>query len=145
MDKFNYEANGYNKAEVNKFVNDVIAETEGIIKKYQEQKKEIESLKDKLNHYEQLENTLKQSLINAEKTGDNIKQLAREEADSIIKDAKHNASRIVNESLLKAEKIENQADVLERNVKIFKRKLKIIVEQQMAVVDEIETLELKEK
>ena len=145
MDKFNYEANGYNKAEVNKFVNDVIAETEGIIKKYQEQKKEIESLKDKLNHYEQLENTLKQSLINAEKTGDNIKQLAREEADSIIKDAKHNASRIVNESLLKAEKIENQADVLERNVKIFKRKLKITVEQQMAVVDEIETLDLYEK
>ena len=145
MDKFNYEANGYNKAEVNKFVNDVIAETEGIIKKYQEQKKEIESLKDKLNHYEQLENTLKQSLINAEKTGDNIKQLAREEADSIIKDAKHNASRIVNESLLKAEKIEKQADVLERNVKIFKRKLKIIVEQQMAVVDEIETLDLYEK
>ena len=81
----------------------------------------------------------------AEKTGDNIKQLAREEADSIIKDAKHNASRIVNESLLKAEKIENQADVLERNVKIFKRKLKIIVEQQMAVVDEIETLDLYEK
>ena len=39
MDKFNYEANGYNKAEVNKFVNDVIAETEGIIKKYQENKK----------------------------------------------------------------------------------------------------------
>ena len=145
MDKFNYEANGYNKAEVNKFVNDVIAETEGIIKKYQEQKKEIESLKDKLNHYEQLENTLKQSLINAEKTGDNIKQLAREEADSIIKDAKHNASRIVNEWLLKAEKIENQADVLERNVKIFKRNLKIIVEQQMAVVDEIETLDLYEK
>lgn len=145
MDKFNYEANGYNKAEVNKFVNDVIAETEGIIKKYQEQKKEIESLKDKLNHYEQFENALKQSLINAEKTGDNIKQLAREEADSIIKDAKHNASRIVNESLLKAEKIENQADVLERNVKIFKRKLKIIVEQQMAVVDEIETLDLYEK
>ena len=48
-------------------------------------------------------------------------------------------------SLCKAEKIENQADVLERNVKIFKRKLKIIVEQQMAVVDEIETLDLYEK
>ncbi len=33
MDKFNYEANGYNRAEVNKFVTDVIKETEGIIKK----------------------------------------------------------------------------------------------------------------
>ena len=145
MDKFNYEANGYNKAEVNKFVNDVIAETEGIIKKYQEQKKEIESLKDKLNHYEQLENTLKQSLINAEKTGDNIKRMAREEREMIVQDAKNNASRIVNEALLKAEKIENNAETLEKNIKIFKRKLKVIMEQQMAVVEEIELLELDPK
>ena len=72
MDKFNYEANGYNRSEVNKFVNDVIKETEGIIRKCKEQKKEIEDLKDKLSHYEELENTLKQSLINAEKTADNV-------------------------------------------------------------------------
>ena len=63
----------------------------------------------------------------------------------IIGDAKGNASRIVNESLLRAEKIENRADILERNLKIFKRKLRIIVEQQMAVVDEIEVLELDPK
>lgn len=144
MDKFNYEANGYNRAEVNKFVTDVIKETEGIIKKCKDQKKEIEDLKEKLSHYEDLENTLKQSLINAEKTADNVKRLAREEADIIISDAKHNASRIVGESLLKARKIENEADTLEKNVKIFKRKLKIIVEQQMAVVEEIETLDLEE-
>ena len=144
MDKFNYEANGYNRAEVNKFVTDVIKETEGIIKKCKDQKKEIADLKDKLSHYEDLENTLKQSLINAEKTADNVKRLAREEADIIISDAKHNASRIVGESLLKARKIENEADTLEKNVKIFKRKLKIIVEQQMAVVEEIETLDLEE-
>ena len=144
MDKFNYEANGYNRAEVNKFVTDVIKETEGIIKKCKDQKKEIADLKEKLSHYEDLENTLKQSLINAEKTADNVKRLAREEADIIVSDAKHNASRIVGESLLKARKIEDEADTLEKNVKIFKRKLKIIVEQQMAVVEEIETLDLEE-
>ncbi len=144
MDKFNYEANGYNRAEVNKFVTDVIKETEGIIKKCKDQKKEIRDLKDKLSHYEDLENTLKQSLINAEKTADNVKRLAREEADIIVSDAKHNASRIVGESLLKARKIEQEADTLEKNIKIFKRKLKIIVEQQMAVVEEIETLDLEE-
>ncbi len=144
MDKFNYEVNGYNRTEVNKFVNDVIKETEGIIKKYQQQKEEIKKLKDKLEHYEHLEDTLKQSLINATKTGDNIKQLAREEAENVVIQAKNNASRIINEALLKAEKIENDADALEKNMKIFKRKLKIIVQQQMAVVEEIETLDLYE-
>ena len=145
MDKFNYEANGYNKVEVNKFVNDVIKETEGIIKKCQEQRKEIRVLQDKLSHYENMEDTLKHSLINAEKTADNVKSLAREEADIIIKEAKNNASRIVGEALLKARRIEEERDTLERNIKIFKRKLKIIVEQQMAVVEEIETLDLDEK
>ncbi len=144
MDKFNYEANGYNRAEVNKFVTDVIKETEGIIKRCKDQKKEIEDLKDKLSHYEGLENTLKQSLINAEKTADNVKRLAREEAEIIVSDAKHNASRIVGESLLKARKIEQESDILEKNIKIFKRKLKIIVEQQLAVVEEIETLDLND-
>ena len=124
MDKFNYEANGYNRAEVNKFVTDVIKETEGIIKKCKDQKKEIADLKEKLSHYEDLENTLKQSLINAEKTADNVKRLAREEADIIISDAKHNASRIVGESLLKARKIEQEADTLEKNVKIFRKSSK---------------------
>ena len=62
----------------------------------------------------------------------------------IITDAKHNASRIVNEALLKAEKIENNTELLERNMRIFKRKLKSIVEQQLAVVEEIEVLELEE-
>ena len=144
MDKFNYEANGYNRAEVNKFVDDVIKETEGIIQQCRKQKDTITLLSDKLAHYEQLEDALKQSFIQAQKTTDNMKQLAQEEADSLIHNSKNNASRIVNEALLKAEKIENAADLLEKNMKIFKRKLRIIVEQQMAVVEEIETLDLNE-
>ena len=75
----------------------------------------------------------------------NIKKMAKEERDMIIRDAKNNASRIVNEALLKAERIELQANTLERNMRIFKKKLKSIMEQQMAVVEEIEILELEEK
>ena len=143
MEKFSYEANGYNRREVNQFVNDVITQTEGIIAKCRAQSAELEKLRAELEHYKTLEDTLKTAIIKAEETGDNIKRMARQESEIIVSDAKHNASRIVNEALLKAEKIENNADMLEKNMKIFKRKLKIIVEQQMAVVEEIETLELE--
>ena len=142
MEKFSYEANGYNRSEVNRFIGDVITQTEGIISRCKAQSVEIEKLKAELEHYKTLEQTLKTAIIKAEETGDNIKRMAREEGELIVTDAKHNASRIVNEALLRAEKIENNADILERNMKIFKRKLKIIMEQQMAVVEEIEVLEL---
>lgn len=143
MEKFSYEANGYNRSEVNQFISDVIKETEGIITRVKTQNREIEDLKKELEHYKNLEDTLKSAIMKAEETGDNIKRMAREESEIIVTDAKHNASRIVNEALLKAEKIENNAEILEKNMKIFKRKLKIIMEQQMAVVEEIEVLELE--
>ena len=142
MEKFSYEANGYNRNEVNQFISDVITQTEGIVTRCKQQHKEIEKLKAELEHYKMLEDTLKVAIIKAEETGDNIKRMAREESEMIVTDAKHNASRIVNEALLKAERIENNAEILEKNMKIFKRKLKLIMEQQMAVVEEIEVLEL---
>ena len=144
MEKFSYETNGYNRSEVNQFVSDVISETEGIITRVKSQRDEIEKLKKELEHYKELESTLNKAIIKAEETSDNIKKMAREESNMIIDNAKHNASRIVNEALIKAEKIENNSYTVQRNMKIFKRKLKILMEQQQAVVDEIEILELEE-
>ena len=142
MEKFSYEANGYNRREVNQFISDVIDQTEGIITKCRAQSAEIERMRAELEHYKALEDTLKVAIIKAEETGDNIKRVGREEGEMIVTDAKHNASRIVNEALLKAEKVEERAAVIENNMRIFKRKLKLIMEQQMAVVEEIEVLEL---
>ena len=143
MEKFSYETNGYNRREVNNFVNEVITQTEGIVKKCKEQRNEIEKLKEELKHYRNLESSLKDAIIRAEEAGDNIKRMAREESNMIVTDAKNNASRIVNEALLRAEKIEIKAETLENNIKIFKRKLKLIMEQQMAVGEEIEVLDLE--
>lgn len=142
MEKFSYETNGYNRSEVNRFVEEVITQTEGIISKYKAQKKEIESLRQELQRYRNMEVSLKDAIIRAEEAGDNIKRMAREESNMIVIDAKHNANRIVNEALLKAEKIEVKAENIENNMRIFKRKLKLIMEQQMAVVEEIEVLKL---
>lgn len=143
MEKFSYETNGYNRREVNNFVDEVITQTEGIVKRCKDQRNEIEKLKEELKHYRNLESSLKGAIIRAEEAGDNIKRMAREESNMIITDAKNNASRIVNEALLRAEKIEVKTETLENNMRIFKRKLKLIMEQQMAVVEEIEVLDLE--
>lgn len=142
MDKFNYEANGYNRQEVNKFIDDVIVHTENIIKRVKTQQQEIEKLKQEINKYKKNEEVLRNSLYKAEEVSSNIKKQALDERNTIIDDAKKNASRIVNDALLRAERIELKADTLERNVKIFKKKLRLIVEQQLAVVDEIEELKI---
>lgn len=143
MEKFSREQDGYNKVEVNKFIDDVIVQTEAVINRVKSQQEEIKSLQKELEHYKKIEETLKSALLNAEKASNDIKKNAIEESKIIIMDAKRNASHIVNDALLRAEKIEVKADTLERNIITFKRKLKLIVEQQLAVVEDIEELDLK--
>ena len=142
MNKFNIEQNGYSKSEVNKFIDDVITQTEGIIKRVKKQSDEIKKLKDELNSYKKQEETLKSSIYKAEEASNNIKRQALEEGKIIVDNAKRNASRIVNDALLRSEKIEMKAEILERNTRIFKKKLRLIVEQQLSVVDEIEELKI---
>lgn len=99
-------------------------------------------VQDKLAQYERMEDTLKNAIVMAQKTSDQIKSTAHRESEIILEDAKRNASRIVNESLLKAEKTEMEADMLKRNVSIFKKRLRGIVEAQLEVIDDIEKIEM---
>ena len=149
MEKFNYEANGYNRKEVNQFVSDVIDQTSGLVNKYIEQKetikkkkKDIVNLKLELDRYKTLESNLKDQILRSERNAEQIKIHAKEEANMIIMDAKSSASRIVNEALIKAEEVEMKTRIAARNLKIFKQKLKIVVEQQKAIVDEIDDIEI---
>lgn len=143
MNKFTVEPNGYSVSEVNKFVSDVISQTEAILAKMKAQKAEIERLNKDLEKYQNIEKNLTDALYKSEEQAQSIRKSAYEEKEIIINDAKTNASRIVNDALLRAEKAEIKADTIERNIRIFKKKLKLIVEQQMSVVDEIEELKIE--
>ena len=140
MDKFSFEANGYNRNEVNQFVQDVIRETEKILNKVDEQQIEIRNLRQEIKYYKGLIDTIN----GAEETDNNIKRISREESELIIKKAKSNASRIVNDALLEAGKLENDKYILEKNITILKGKLKIILEQQKVVLDAVEELDSKD-
>ena len=98
-------------------------------------------IKDKLAQYERMENTLNRAIMMAQKTSDQIKSNAHRESEIILDDAKKNASRIVNESLLKAEQAEAEANMLKRNINIFKRKLRGLIETQLEMVEDIEKVE----
>ena len=143
MDKFKIEPNGYSVSEVNKFVSDVINQTEAMLDKMKAQKNEIDRLNAELIKYQNIEKNLQDALYKSEEQAQNIRKSAYEEKEAIINDARLNASRIVNDALLRAEKAEIKADTLERNTRIFKKKLKLIVEQQLSVVDEIEELNVE--
>ena len=137
MRKFNISLNGYNKLEVNNFVNEVTSEYESMLSKLKKQDEEIARLKTDLEKYKNMENTLNRAIVIAEDASNQIKRVARDEAKGVLEDAKRNASRIVNDALVKADKIENDAEILKRRVVIFKKRLRSVVDEQIEFIDSI--------
>lgn len=137
MRKFNVSLNGYNKLEVNNFVNEVTSEYESMLSKLKKQDEEIARLKNDLEKYKNMESTLNRAIFIAEDASNQIKRVARDEAKGVLEDAKRNASRIVNDALIKADKIENDAETLKRRVVIFKKRLRSVVDEQIEFIDSI--------
>ena len=148
MEKFTKTLRGYDPNEVNAFIDQIINHVEKMVSdiKFKNTKlasleEENEKLKHKLEQYERMEATLNRAIIMAERTSEQIKLTAHQESETILNDAKRNANRIVNDALLRAERTEMEADMLRRNVTIFKRRLREIIEAQLEMVNDIEKVD----
>ena len=159
MDSKTSTFKNYSPEEVDHFLEQIIIQVEKMIEDNKAKNREIAlrdakieeltnivkntvHVQDKLAQYERMESTLKSAIVMAQRTSDQIKSTAHRESEIILEDAKRNASRIVNESLLKAEKADMEAEMLKRNVNIFKRKLRGIIEAQLEMVEDIEKVEM---
>lgn len=141
MKKFETENNGYKKDDVNLFVQEVTKEYEGILNKLKNKEKEIELLQKQIEHYKNLESTLNRAVLVAEDSSNQIKKIAREEASTIIDQAKKNANHIVNDALLKAQKVDIEAAELRRSLKLYKQRIKATIEEQLTIVDDIDKID----
>ncbi len=151
MDRFNRTLHGYDPEEVNEFLDKVIVQVEKIvesskikdarIKELQEQIKEVDAIKEKLTRYENMDQTLREAILMAQRTSEQMKLNTIKESELILGDAKRNANRIVNDALIKAEATEREAAMLRRNINIFKRKLRDQLQAQLEMVDDIEKVD----
>ena len=147
IEKFKRSINGYNIDEVNAFIDDVITKVELIITEEKKIKndivikeKKIRELEDAILRYQNMENQLHTSLLNAEQNGEYIKKVAKSEGNSIISEAKRNANRIISDALIRAEKTEHETQMLKNNISLFKSKVKSMLNEQLEIVDKIDDI-----
>ncbi len=126
---------GYNEDEVNEFLDQIIKDYEITIRDKKGLEQEVEDLNEKLSHFMNIEETLNKSILVAQETAEEVKANARKEAKLIIKEAEKNADRIINEALTKSRKIAMETDELQRQAKVFRTRLKMLIEAQLDMVD----------
>lgn len=154
MQKFSRTLHGYNPDEVNDFLDEVISKVEKMVESNRQKNEEILLLKNELakrennkdieekaRKFDELEATLNKAIVMAEDTGEHIRRVAKQERDLILEEARKNASIIINDALVRSEKIEYEASLLRKNIIMFKRKLRSNLEEQLKMVDDIEVIE----
>ena len=148
MEKFNRILRGYDPEEVNAYLDKVIAQVESMVVQLKQKNVRIvelesinQELQKRLEAHTKMEDTLNRAIIMAQKTSDQMKMSAVQESEMILEDAKNNANRIVNEALLRSEKVEYEASQLKRNINVFKRRLSDIIQSQLDMVDDIEKVD----
>ena len=134
MKKFDRSFNGYNVEQVNSFVDDVISRVEDMITKMKNKDLEIDRLTKELEHYKNMDATLNRAVVMAEEAASKYKSNSIAESDLIITEAKKNANRIINDALLKAESLENDAARLRRNIITYK--------EQSSIIDDLDKVDI---
>ena len=142
MRKFSIVANGYDPREVSAFIDEVITQVESYLGEIKNNQEKINHLESLLKNYNNMEETLNKAIIAAQNAADQMKQMAKNESVGIIEDAKRNANAIVNEALIQAEKTEFEANLLRKNISVFKNRIKNIIESQLELSDDLDKVEL---
>jgi cell division initiation protein len=136
--KFSKTFRGYNPKEVNAFLDNVITQVDKIVNDSKQKDKVIAELQSTINRYKSLETTLNTSIVAAQENSDRIRQMAKQEGDTMVSESRKNANRIISDALIRAEKIQYDAELLKKNIFLFKKRVRGMLEQQIELVDELD-------
>lgn len=142
--KFAMKFRGYDEDEVNTFLQQVIKDYEMTIREAEETKEQVIKLEERLGHFTNIEETLNKSILVAQETAEEVKSNARKETRLMIKEAEKNADRIINEALSKSRQVYLEIEELKKQGKVFRTRLKMLVEAQLEMIGKDDWEELFE-
>ena len=142
MKRFSIVENGYDIDEVNRFIDIVIGRLEKLNAENAAYVAKIDKLNLKIQESKPNEDKLEKAILAVQETADRMKEVSREEARIIVEEAKNNANTIIHEALVKAEKIEHDSMVLEKNMKVYKERVKNLLETQLRIAEDLDKIEL---
>lgn len=132
---FSKSFSGYNVSEVKIFLKEILAYYEMLYKENIELKDKINTLQEGVQYYKNIEETLHNTLILAEKTAEETKALARQKAEQIEKEAQLKADVIVNDSKNQVYDINKAKEELVRGFDIYKIQMKQFLNSQLEIIE----------
>lgn len=143
---FSTKFRGYDIDEVEEFLDIIVNDYEELIRENREKEAKIRNLEERLIYFDEMKDSLSQSVLIAQDTAERVKQAAQERSGNIVQQAEQDAQRLLDRAKYKANDILRQAtdnakrvavetEELKNKTRVFHQRLKSTIESQLSIVD----------
>ena len=129
--------NGYNVEEVDDFLDELTIDYSKNYKEVTELRAKVEELNNSLVQYKTIESTLQNTLVMAQSTAEEVKNVAKQKAEQIIEEAKANAQKQVDELNNEIIQKQKELDDVKKQFDIYKAKMESLLISQLELIKDI--------
>ena len=124
----------------------VYRDYEKLVREKHELETKISALEERLNYFDEMKDSLSQSVLIAQDTAERVKHAANERSETIVRQAEQDAHHLVEEAKAKAneilrhatdnaKKVAVETEELKNKTRVFHQRLKSTIESQLSIID----------
>ena len=129
--------NGYSVNEVDEFLDELTADYEKLYKETTDSKNKIADMQEEMAKYKNIESTLNNTLIMAQTAAEDVKNLAKQQADNILSEAQANANQAVTELEQEIALKQKELEDLQKQFDVYKAKMESLLISQLELLKEV--------
>ena len=129
--------NGYSVEEVDDFLDELTIDYTKNYKEVSELRTKVEELNSSLAQYKAIESTLQNTLVMAQTTAEEVKNVAKQKADQIVEEAKSGAQKQVDELNSQIIMKQKELDDIKKQFDIYKAKMEALLISQLELLKDI--------
>lgn len=134
--RFSRALKGYHSEEVDVFLNQVTVDYEKLYKENTELRSKFDEQQKEIERYKTVERTLQNTLVMAQTTAEDIKTMAQKQADQIINEAKLEAQRMVENVNKDEVEIRRKTEELKKQFEVYKAKMEALLISQLELLQD---------
>jgi DivIVA domain-containing protein len=129
---------GYDKSRVDQFRDQVATEVERLVRQCQELEAKARGFHEQLRAFRERDKALNEALISAQQLRGEIREQADREAQLILREARAEGDRLIDQARAEVRKVEAELDALVKQRRSYLMQVRTLIERQLADIEAAE-------
>lgn len=125
---------GYSEDSVNDVIYKIIEDYNALVQENIQLKDKVVMLNDGIRNYKTIEESLQNTLVVAQQTGEDVKKNATEKADNIIKQAEIRAQKLVEDASKEVLRLKFEYEDMKKKIHLYKAKSENLLMSQLEIL-----------